>query len=279
MAQALPVGLFESQPIREYLERILSGRGRTDDFRKLGRRLIVIAADLDSGRAVRFGLPGLDHVPISMAVQASGALPGLFAPVEIDGRCYVDGVLLKTLHASAALEAGVELVLAINPIVPADTARAVEEGVMRRGRLIDRGLPVVLSQTFRTFIHSRLEAGMKAYERQFPDADTVLIEPRRDDYRMFFTNIFSFSERKAVCEHAYRRTREYLWANRDALAAKLGRHGVRLRTERLAVPTRDLWQGLADEEAPRHARRDPSAVTTRLGRALDRLDDLFTAGA
>ena len=103
-------------------------KGRTDDFRQLGKRLVVVATDLDSGQAARFGEPGLDHVPISLAVQASGALPGLYSPVEIEGRHYVDGVLLKTLHASVALEAGAELLICVNPIVPVDTVRAVEAG-------------------------------------------------------------------------------------------------------------------------------------------------------
>jgi len=190
LSQALPSGVFANQPIREYLEKIYNIKGRTDDFRKLGKTLVVVAADLDSGQAVRFGEPGLDHIPISQAVAASSALPGLYPPVEIDGRHYVDGVLLKTLHASVALEKGADLLICINPIVPVDTVRTVETGFLRRGQLLDHGLPSVLSQTFRTLIHSRLEVGMAAYETRFKDADVVLFEPHRDDYLMFFTNIF-----------------------------------------------------------------------------------------
>ena len=155
LSRALPVGIFKNEPIRSYLKKIFSMYGRTDDFRKLRRRLVLVATDLDSGRPVRFGEPGLDHVPISLAVQASTALPGLYPPVEIDGRHYVDGVLLKTVHASVALDAGADLVLCVNPIVPVDTVRSVDLGVMRRGRLTDRGLPTVLAQTFRTIIQSR----------------------------------------------------------------------------------------------------------------------------
>ncbi len=88
LSQALPVGLFDNEPIRSYLEKIYNIKDRTDDFRKLGKRLVVVATDLDSGQAARFGEPGLDHVPISKAVQASGALPGLYSAVEIDGRHY-----------------------------------------------------------------------------------------------------------------------------------------------------------------------------------------------
>jgi NTE family protein len=79
---------------------MLSAPGRSNDFRRLQRRLVLVATDLDSGEAAPFGLPGWDHVPISQAVAASAALPGLFPPVQIDGRWYVDGALKKTLHAA-----------------------------------------------------------------------------------------------------------------------------------------------------------------------------------
>ncbi len=66
LSRALPVGVFKNEPIRSYLEKIFSMHGRTDDFRRLRRRLVLVATDLDSGRPVRFGEPGLDHVPISL---------------------------------------------------------------------------------------------------------------------------------------------------------------------------------------------------------------------
>ncbi len=282
LARALPVGIFDNEPIRAYLEKIYSLKGRTDDFRQLGKRLVVVATDLDSGQAARFGEPGLDHVPISRAVQASGALPGLYPPVEIEGRHYVDGVLLKTLHASVALEAGADLVICVNPIVPVDTVRAVEAGVMRRGKLLDRGLPTVLSQTFRTLVHSRLEVGMASYERKFQGADVVLLQPKRDDYLMFFTNIFGFAERLAVCEYAYKATRRDLLARYDELAPVLARHGVTLRRDVLEAAARDLWEGvgLGGVVKKTQARivaepRESGQVTVRrLDDALSRLDRL-----
>jgi len=53
---------------------------RTNDFRKLRRSLYIVATELNSGYSVRFGEPGQDHVPISRAIQASTALPGLYRP-------------------------------------------------------------------------------------------------------------------------------------------------------------------------------------------------------
>jgi len=271
LSRALPVGLFRNEPIRAYLEKIFSMHGRTDDFRELKRKLVLVATDLDSGRSVRFGEPGLDHVPISTAVQASTALPGLYPPVLIDGRHYVDGVLLKTVHASVALEEGADLVLCVNPIVPVDTFRSVELGVMRRGQLIDRGLPTVLAQTFRTMVHSRMGVGLAAYETRYADRDVLVFEPRRDDYDMFFTNVFSFSNRKAVCEHAYNSTRRKLWRNRTRIEPILARHGLRLRTEDLEDQDRDLWKSVRLHERRPRSR---SPVTQRLEKALARIESM-----
>lgn len=268
LGQALPVALFDNEPIRQYLEKIWSIKNRTDDFRRLGRHLVVVATDLDSGKAARFGEPGLDHIPISRAVQASGALPGLYPPVEIEGRHYVDGVLLKTLHASVALEAGAELLLCINPIVPVDTVKVVEEGLMKRANLFDRGLPTVLAQTFRTLVHSRLEVGMAAYERKYGDRDVVLIQPRRDDYKMFFTNIFGLAERRDVCAHAYDATRRLLLERYDELAPVFARHGVTLRKDVLLEP-RKLWEQVA---LPKTLRASGHATVRQLDDILARLE-------
>ena len=272
LSRALPVGAFDNEPIRVYLRNIYSLPGRTDDFRELRHALYIVAAELDSGRAVRFGEPGWDHVPISRAVQASSSLPGLYAPVEIDGRFYADGVLLKTLHASVALNHGAELLLCINPIVPVDLTEAEALGGLTERQLVRRGLPTVLSQTFRTLIHSRLAVGMAAYEKRYPDADVVLLEPSRGDYQMFFTNVFSFSARRAVAAHAYQATRRDLLARYDRLAPIFRRHGARLRRDVLEDPSRDLWQGVGVPSEPRdHA----SGVETlrRLDAVLDRLQD------
>ncbi len=273
LSRALPVAVFNNEPIRQYLEKIYNMKGRTDDFRRLGKHLVVVAADLDSGQAVRFGEPGFDHVPISRAVQASSALPGLYPPVEIDGRYYVDGVLLKTLHASVALEAGADLVICINPIVPVDMVHAVEAGIMERGNLLHRGLPAVMSQTFRTLIHSRLEVGMAAYETRFKDADVVLIQPERDDYLMFFTNTFGFAERRTVAQHAYASTRRYLLRNYDRLGPVFARHGLRLRRD-ILEQERDLWTGVWDGRHRSKERTSGHATVRELDDVLSRLEKL-----
>jgi len=68
LSRALPVGMFDNEPIRRYLRAIYTIKGRSDDFRTIGRPLRVVAADMDRGVPVVFGSPGWDHVPISRAI-------------------------------------------------------------------------------------------------------------------------------------------------------------------------------------------------------------------
>ncbi|HVX39145.1 MAG TPA: patatin-like phospholipase family protein [Gemmatimonadaceae bacterium] len=241
LSQALPVGVFNNEPIREYLHELFETGGRTDDFRKLKHSLVVVAADLDAARPVRFGERGLDDVPISQAVQASTAVPGLYPPVRVKDHACVDGVLLKTVHASVALERGSELVFCINPLVPVDVTAATRAGRVPPDVLVALGMPAVLSQTFRTLIHSRLEVGLSRYASRYPDSDLILIEPGPDEYGMFFSNIFSFRSRVFICERGYHTTRELLLARYDELAPVIRSHGYELRPEAIMDAGRDLW--------------------------------------
>jgi predicted acylesterase/phospholipase RssA len=267
LGRALPTGLFSHAAIEAQMRHLLTQPGRSNDFRHMHRRLVLVATDLDSGQAAPFGMPGWDHVPISRAVSASAALPGLFPPVPIGGRWYVDGALKKTLHASVLLELGLDLMICVNPLVPFDASHSEHRPALGSAeppipRLVEGGLPVMLSQTFRSLIHSRLELGMKGYEHSHPGTDIVLIEPDHRDPTMFLANTFGYRQRRALAEHAYQRTRADLRRRRASLTAPLARHGITLDTAALADPRRSL---LGRKQVP----------ATRIARALRRLDDVL----
>ncbi len=269
----IPAGIFSNEPVNEFLSDLYSSRNRTNDFRELRRTLRVVATDLDTGDSVRFGDPEHDHVPISRAIQASTALPGLYPPVEIDGHYYLDGALKRTLHASVALDEGAELLLCINPIVPYDAKLAAADPDKPHDKLKEGGLPVVLSQTFRALAHSRMEVGMEKYGSIYPDRDIVLFEPDRDDSRMFFTNIFSYSSRLKICQHAYETTRADLLAHAKELRPVLGKHGIRLNMSVLNKKDRHFSEAVAVPLSARTAARRKNQVTNQLSAALDRLQE------
>jgi NTE family protein len=230
IGRAIPTGLFDNEHLGRFLGGMFQGHGRSNDFRELSHRLILVATDLDTCESVEFGAPGLDRVPISKAVQASSALPGLYPPVRIGGRYYVDGALRKTLHASVALREGADLVLCVNPLIPFDASLAAIRGEPKHENLVKGGLPVVLSQTFRSLIYSRMQVGMSTYEKQYKDAHVVLFQPDRDDAEMFFTNVFSYANRRRVFQHGYEGTLSDLATRRRELEPILNRHGISIRS-------------------------------------------------
>lgn len=270
LGRVLPTGLLSSARFGEALERVFARPGRSNDFRELRHRLILVATDLDSGEAIPFGAEGWDHVPIAQAVQASAALPGLFPPVEIEGRYFVDGALKKTLHASVLLDRGLDLLICLNPLVPyASNRLSSRDARSRRARklasrlgrapqprihrLVDGGLPLVLSQTFRSLIHSRLELGIRGYELSHPGTDILLFEPDPRDAELFMANTFSYRQRRHLAEHAYQATRELLRERAAELGPKFARAGLRLREDVLAS---------------REARLLPAPGETRMEEAL-----------
>lgn len=255
----VPPGIFDNDRIGRFLHEAFSQVGRSDHFEELGRKLFIVAVDLDSGKAVRFGSEEFRDIPISRAVQASAALPGLYPPVEYRGRQYVDGALRRTMHASVALDEGVSLLIGINPLVPFSG-----EGGVRS--LASRGLPTVLSQTFRAMIHSRMQIGVESYQAGYPAADLCLLEPDRSDERLFFANVFSYSSRQELCEHAYQVTRADLRRQADALEPILERHGVALNKTHLEDPARTFATGLATRT------RNASAVGEALARIISNLE-------
>lgn len=270
----VPTGLFDNAEVERFLRDVFSRRGRSNDFRKLERPLYVIGVDLDSGEAVRFGDSGWDDVPISQAVQASAALPGLYPPVELidkSGRVrhVVDGALRRTMHASVVLDRDVDLMLGINPLVPFNPGNDADAEAQSHRfsdrRIAEGGLPGVLSQTLRTMLQSRMQVGLARYAQQYPDIDQLVFEPNAADRELFYTNVFSFAARRRISQLAYRNTLADLRNRRAVLEPVLARHGIRLREDVIADRPRSILAHL-----PASGRS--TEATAMLGRALDDIE-------
>ena len=267
LARILPTAVFDNRPVERYLHRLFASNGQSDDFRQLRARLYAVATNLNTGESVALGDAAHDHVPISRAVAASAALPGLYPAVQIDGQSYVDGALIRTMHASLALEAGCDLVICINPLVPFDASQASNGAA----NLADKGLPAILGQTFRALIQSRMQVGFASYRSRFPYADTLLLQPDRHDEQLFFANVFRYSGRRRLADHAYQQTRRDLLRQAGPLSALLKRHGLRLNMKML----RERQRRFSTTGSERALRVRQTA--RRLDGALGRLERLLSA--
>ena len=72
--------------------------------------LIVIATEAQSGAEV-----AIDHGPVVPAILASAALPGVFPPIEIDGRLLIDGGIVNNTAITRAIEGGATEVWVLSP--------------------------------------------------------------------------------------------------------------------------------------------------------------------
>ncbi len=106
MLRRLPRPQQTLDALREQIER--------NDVRFDGR-LRIAAVDLRTGRRVVFGSPGAPAATVAEAVTASCTVPWLFAPVEIDGREYVDGGVWSPTNLDAAPAGRETHVLCLNP--------------------------------------------------------------------------------------------------------------------------------------------------------------------
>jgi NTE family protein len=78
-------------------------------------RLSVSAVEVESGRRVMFGTPGAPVVSVGTAVEASCAIPGVFRPVVVEGRSYVDGGVWSPTNMDRAPAGRGTRVLCLNP--------------------------------------------------------------------------------------------------------------------------------------------------------------------
>ena len=258
----LPNGAFNNASLEEFIRDVLSTKHASNDFRKLKHKLYIVACDINTGKIATFSTDENSDVPISKAVQASSALPGLYAPVNIKGEFYVDGALRRTMNASAALDNDVQLLFAINPIVPFENESVLHE----KSKLLKAGLPMILSQTFRSIVQSRLKSGLDKYKTQYPKADIILIEPNNDDEMLFNTNLFSYSERDKLCEYAYQQTRVQIREKAEDIQKILERHSFSVNEANLFAKNRTLNDFLKQEKL------GGSRVKRRLDETLNKLE-------
>ena len=222
---SLPAGLFSLDRYERFLAEFFLRRGIPNSFRSMPRTLRIATHDIDSGARVMFGSEGHEDVPVSLACAASLALPLFFSPVRIGSAHYIDGGLGHVAHLDVAREAGVELTIVVNPLVPVSTAhRAVPTGHGVRASVRDKGLLWIYNQAMRIGAHARL--GQEVVRAGYHGSMQVLVlEPEPSDALLFLHNPANLAARRAILEYAYKTTRERIavWIDRHrAVVERMG---------------------------------------------------------
>ena len=182
-------GLLSNQELGELLRSLL-GEAK---FAEAEIPLAVEAADISTGEKVV-----LREGDVARAVRASTSIPGVFTPVEIDGRLLVDGGVLENVPLTPLQEQGADFLICVN----------LGPGLKKHRP--DSILEVML----RAFYYS-VESTTRL---QVEEAD-VLIDPDLREYSLVDT-----SQTADLIERGYRESRKRLkeWQDRTPQDRDLG---------------------------------------------------------
>ena len=111
----LPLGVFQGRRIELIFKSLQVQLGAASDFDRLPIPFRAVAADLATSEVVV-----LDHGSLATAIRASMSIPGVFAPVEIDGRYLVDGGVSANLPVRVAQSISDAPILAVDISTPLD---------------------------------------------------------------------------------------------------------------------------------------------------------------
>jgi NTE family protein len=188
LAGWLPTGLISTEPLKDVVGRAVRGRWVEHP------NFWAVACDYRTGRRVAFGREGSPSALVADAVAASCAIPGVYRPVEIGGRRYVDGGVCSASSLDLLAGRGLDLVICLSPLSGAPGTPADP-----------RDWPGALSR--------RANARRLAHEsRKLRRLGTqvVAIEPTPDDLRAMGRNLMSAKRRQQVIETAERTVLEQL---------------------------------------------------------------------
>jgi NTE family protein len=105
----VPRGLIQGQRLTQTLRIQTMPVAAVEDFDELPTPFRAVAADLETGERVV-----LERGDLTSAMRASMSAPGVFAPVEVDGRLLVDGGIVENLPVDVAKSMGVDIVIAVD---------------------------------------------------------------------------------------------------------------------------------------------------------------------
>ncbi|OIO31282.1 MAG: hypothetical protein AUJ60_01815 [Nitrospirae bacterium CG1_02_44_142] len=107
-------GFIKGEKLEAYINRIL----KNTPIEKLKIPFYAVATNIQSGREIVFGTGNT-----GTAVRASCSIPGIFRPVNISGKVYVDGGVVSPVAVEAAKKLGADIVIAVDISSDIDSSR------------------------------------------------------------------------------------------------------------------------------------------------------------
>lgn len=205
LRHAFPAGLFSTTDTRLRLQEDLPMEWPRKD-------VYLCAADLYRGTRVAFGHPDAPPAPFPDAVLASTAIPGIFPPVQIGDRHYVDGGIVSATSLDLAVEAGCKAIVCIAPL-----------GYRNEGGFAEPRLwgPMLMRSLFaRSLRREVIEARARG-------VSVLVIRPWASDLAQLGTNSMRNFDRAAIVDLSMRSATRVLEENEDHPALEAFRDHAR----------------------------------------------------
>jgi NTE family protein len=156
----LPRGLVQGQKLTQILRGLTLPVAQIQHFDDLAIPFRAVATDIVTGDRVV-----LDHGDLTTAMRASLSAPGVFSPVDSEGRMLVDGGLSSNLPIDVAREMGVDILIVVDCGFP----------LLERGKLVS--VATVSNQMLAILIRHNT-----AEQRKTLEATDVVIDPALGDF-------------------------------------------------------------------------------------------------
>ena len=164
--------------------------------------LWICAVRRRDGRRVVFGHKSGPAAPLHLAVAASCAVPGYFAPVSIDGVAYVDGGVHSPTNAAIVRDENLDLVVVVSP--------------MSGGRSLPISTNAVVSR------HATIRLGMEVRALRRAGIETIVFEPGQAEQNLIGGEWMSRRNVSSITLAAY-----------DAILGRLDQPDVRAALSRV----------------------------------------------
>jgi NTE family protein len=120
----LPMGVIQGQKLDLILRELTVDVAHISDFNELPIPFRAIATDIQRGEAYV-----MEQGDLALAMRASMAVPGIFAPLRIDDRMLVDGGIVGNLPIDVIREMDVDIIIAVDVEFPLYAAAELDSAL------------------------------------------------------------------------------------------------------------------------------------------------------
>jgi NTE family protein len=161
-----PPGLNSGHSIGLLFDRMTLPYSTVQSFDDLPIPFRCLATDMVEAKEIV-----LDHGPLATALQATMAIPGVFAPIDMDGKILAsDGGLLNNVPTDVAEAMGADVIIAVDIGTPLGDKKSLES----LGGIISQTIGVVTAENIRRNLDQSVHPKLK-----------VIVQPKLKDFTTF----------------------------------------------------------------------------------------------